>query len=68
MGSARPMPPNARDAIVTQRRVDQSGRHEHGGLRGGVRDRLQHAAASRRRRSGAAPDAGSKASGNIRNR
>ena len=47
MGSARPMPPKPRDAIVPQRRVDQSRRHEHGGLRGGVGDRLQQAARQR---------------------
>ena len=29
---------------MAERRVDQSRRHEHGGLGGGVRDRLQQAA------------------------
>ena len=60
------------DPVVPQRLGDQSGRHEHGGLRNRVRDELQHAAgpgdAAPKLRRSRRDRRGAEASGNRKNR
>ena len=68
MGSDRANPSKLGDAIMSKRRVDKSGGHEHGRLRRRVRYRLEHAAGQSALPLRSCADAGSKASGNIRNR